>query len=86
MTASEEIERVAICPICENELDIQKLAQLGLSNDQLRVLNAHIKDRTIRDVLKMGEIALRRIDPEATNMELQVANAISQLRNAFNQL
>jgi hypothetical protein len=34
----------------------------------------------------MGEIALRRIDPEATNMELQVANAISQLRNAFNQL
>ena len=86
MTATQEIERAAICPICESKLDMQKLAQLGLSNDQLRVLNAHIKDRTIRDVLKMGEIALRRIDPEATNMELQVANAISQLRNAFNQL
>ena len=86
MTASEEIERAATCPICESNLDVQKLAQLGLSNDELRVLNAHIKDRTIRDILKTGEIALRRIDPEATNMELQVANAISQLRNAFNQL
>jgi hypothetical protein len=58
MTASEEIERAAICPICENNLDVQKLAQLGLSNDELRVLNAHIKDRTIRDVLKTGEVAL----------------------------
>jgi uncharacterized phage infection (PIP) family protein YhgE len=41
---------------------------------------------TIKDILNAGDIALRKIDPEAANMELQVANAISQLRNTFNQL
>jgi hypothetical protein len=86
MTTSEGIERAATCPICESDMDLHQLAKLGFSHDELAILNEYIRNGTIKDILNVGEIALRRIDPEATNMELQVTNAISQLRNAFNQV
>jgi hypothetical protein len=86
MTAIQGIEREAKCPVCESDMDLARLAKLGLSYEELAILNEHIRNGTIKDILNAGDIALRRIDPEAANIELQVTSAISELRNAFNQL
>jgi hypothetical protein len=86
MTVSEEIERTATCPVCDNDMDVDQFAKLGLSHHEIALFNEHVRNGTIKDVLSCGDLMLRRIDPEARNIELQVGNTISQLRNTFNQL
>jgi hypothetical protein len=76
MTTSESIERTVKCPLCENSVSVNKLADLGLSQEQLVLLTQYAKDRTLGNVL---EITLRRLDPEKTNAELQIKDAISRL-------
>jgi hypothetical protein len=86
MTISEGIKQVAMCPICNNYMDMDRLSKLGLSHNELLLFNEHVRNGTIKEVLSCGDLMLRRIDPEARNIELQVGNAISQLTNTFNQL
>lgn len=44
------------------------------------MIEEYVKNGTIRDVLRIAEIALRRLDPEKTGIELQVNNAVAKLR------
>ncbi len=50
-------------------MDIGKLAKLGLSHDVLVLLKEHLRNGTIEDILRYGEIAFRRIDTETTCMD-----------------
>ena len=37
MTATEEIQELTSCPICDRRVDLSKLTRFGLSHEQLSV-------------------------------------------------
>jgi hypothetical protein len=44
----------------------------------------HARDRTLKDMLTIAEIALRGLDPKKTSIEFQVNDALSKLRQVSN--
>ncbi len=79
-------EQITKCPICGSTNGLTSLAKLGLSFEEIRMIEEYVKNGTIRDVLRIAEIALRRLDPEKTGIELQVNNAVAKLRESSTQM
>jgi len=80
MTTSENIERGVRCPICEGDVEMPKLAKLGLSIDELAKIKDYTSDGTIGQRLRIAELAMHRIDPERLSTEYQVNDAIIKLK------
>jgi hypothetical protein len=60
---------MAICPLCSSEIDITKFDTLALSSEDLRLLADHTENKTLSKLLRIGEIAWQRLDPEKTDVE-----------------
>lgn len=73
-----------MCPFCGSNIDKACLGRLGLTPEELHLVAEHARDGTLKDMLTVAEIALRRLDPEKMSTEFQVNNAMSNLREVSN--
>jgi hypothetical protein len=80
MTTTQGIENLK----CGSNIDVTSLGRLGLSAEELQLVAEHARDGTLKDMLTVAEIALRRLDPEKMSTEFQVNNAMSKLREVSN--
>lgn len=80
MTTTQGTEDVERCPFCGSNIEAASLGRLGLSVNELHLVAKHARDGTLKDVLTVAEIALRRLDPEKMSTEFQVNEAMSKLR------
>jgi hypothetical protein len=81
MTITEDLkDNAGTCPFCESNVAPINLGRLGLSPEELVMIAEHTRNGTLGDMLRIGEIALCRIDPENTRIEYQVNEAISKLK------
>lgn len=86
MKSSGGVEQMARCPVCGCDVEVTSLGRTGLSPEELCILGEHVKNGTLKDVLRIAEIALRRIDPERTSVEFQVNDSISKLKEASDKM
>lgn len=86
MKSSGGVEQMARCPVCGSDVGVASLGRTGLSPEELCILGEHVKNGTVKDVLRIAEIALRRIDPERTSVEFQVNDSISKLKQTSEQM
>lgn len=86
MKSSGGVEQMARCPVCGSDVEMTSLGRTGLSSEELCILGEHVKNGTLKDVLRIAEIALRRIDPERTSVEFQVNDSISKLKEASDKI
>jgi hypothetical protein len=84
MTTTQEIEDLRKCPFCGSNIDMARLGRLGLTAEELHLVAEHARDGTLKDMLTVAEIALRRFDPDRMSTEFQVSNAMSKLRDVSN--
>ena len=84
MTTTQEIENVKRCPFCGSNIDMARLGRLGLSAEELHLVAEHARNGTLKDMLSVADIALRRLDPDKMSTEFQVNNAMSNLRDVSN--
>jgi hypothetical protein len=68
-------EQMFICPLCDSDVNSAKIAQLNLSEDEFVSLQTHIQNGTLKDVIRIYEIAKRWLgDTKNINMELCFKN------------
>jgi hypothetical protein len=84
MTTTQEIENAKRCPFCGGNVDIIGLGKLGLSVQELQLVAEYVKNGTLKDMLTIAEIAMRRLNPEKMSTEFQVNDAMSKLREVSN--
>gem|GEM_PF-1949018 len=61
---------------------MEMLSKLGITPEELHSVEQYIKNGTFRDVLSIAEVALRRLDPDKTGLELHVNNAIGKIKDS----
>jgi hypothetical protein len=62
-------EQMFICPLCDSDINSAKIAQLNLSEDEFVSLQTHIQNGTLKDVIRIYEIAKRWLgDTKNINM------------------
>ena len=80
MTTTQGTEDIERCPFCGSNIGSASLGRLGLSFNELSLVAKHARDGTLKDVLTVAEIALRRLDPDKMSTEFLVNGALSKLR------
>jgi uncharacterized protein DUF2130 len=78
---TEELNNIR-CPFCGSDVDLASLGRLGLPAEELHLVIEHARNGTLKDMLTVAEIALRRLDPEKMSTEFQVNSAMSKLRES----
>jgi len=74
------------CPVCGNDTGIEVLTKLGISHEEIHFIEQYVKSGTFKDVLRIAEVAMRRLDPDKTGLELHVNNAIARLKESAGEI
>lgn len=82
MKMSPNTDQIVTCPVCGNSAEMEMLSKLGITPEELHSVEQYIKNGTFRDVLSIAEVALRRLDPDKTGLELHVNNAIGKIKDS----
>lgn len=79
-------EQKVSCPICGSTIAVGSLGRAGISLEELSKLCNYVKTGTLRDILAIAEITMRRMEPEKINVELQVKDSLLQAKDTFDKI
>jgi hypothetical protein len=87
MTIQQNTEEdITKCPLCGSENGLTALAKLALSKEEFHLIEENVGKGTFKDMLKIADIAFHKLDPSNTETQLQVSNAITELRESSLEL
>jgi hypothetical protein len=72
--------RLVKCPACDSKVDEQRLARLGITNEELSILKSHRKDETFGKFLQIVDLTMKRMDPEKLATESEMKKTTIQLQ------
>jgi hypothetical protein len=72
--------RLVKCPTCDSKVDEQRLARLGITNEELSILKSHRKDETFGKFLQIVDLTMKRMDPEKLATESEMKRTTIQLQ------
>ena len=78
--------RLVKCPTCDSKVDEQRLARLGITNEELSILKSHRKDETFGKFLQIVDLTMKRMDPEKLATESEMKKTTMQLQKTIDNI
>ena len=75
-----------MCPLCGNVIDQEVLQRLGIEVEEVQHIRRLVQDGTIVDMVKLGELVSKELNPERLSVDFQVQNSLGALSKKAEEL
>ena len=83
---AEDKDAVILCPLCGNTITKHRMKDCGLHKNDLSILASYFEGRTAMDLLRVGEVAIKYLDPQRLGAEMQVRTALESAQREYVEL
>jgi hypothetical protein len=77
---------ISLCPICGNSFNSERQTKLAVTSNELTILSNYIKNGMLKDIINIADIAMRRLDPEKINTQLQITEGLFKFRQQSSEI
>jgi len=75
-----------LCPICQGEIGEELLERLKLEAEDLTRIREFLEEKSLMQILELGDIASKYLTPDTLGIEYQVKESLRKLSEKATQL
>jgi hypothetical protein len=75
-----------VCPICGNVVAQEVLERGGIEAEEIQHIKRLVQDGTIVDMVKLGELVSKQLNPERLSVDFEVQNSLEALSKKAEEL